>query len=165
MTSQFNVDSLARGDSHMVARLLEVWNAARTERARNVTPAWSVAQAAEYLDQLAIAWTRHLLYEVGAEGNERARPTSSQRRKLVRRLVETGQSGDPGLELLTSWAAWLLWGDDEPTRRRDLGKLAGDLNTEVLTSVVNHVRRTSPEFNGHDLTIVAKPKNDKGGLT
>lgn len=154
--STLDINSLARGDSHMVARFLDNWNEARAERAQRTSPAWAVALATEHLDRLAIAWTRHLLHEVGADSEQRVRPTSSQRRKLVRRLTKDGASGDPGLELLSSWAAWLLWGEDELARRKDLAELAGDLRMDVLESVVNHVRRTSPEFNGTDFVFLAQ---------
>ncbi|HZA72448.1 MAG TPA: hypothetical protein VE476_05990 [Propionibacteriaceae bacterium] len=176
MTCDLNVDSLARGDSHMVARFIDAWNAARTERAAWPVPwsdEWNAAEAANaidttastvvvgYLNRLTYAWTRHLLREVGVKDSDLPPPTSSQQRKLIRLLTEHGSSGDEGLELLTSWAHWKLTGQVDKLHT-DFERLAGDLRTDVLAKVVNHVRRTSPEFNGQDFEIRAEPRQAAG---
>ncbi|HET9144111.1 hypothetical protein [Actinophytocola sp.] len=164
-----NIDSLARGDSHMVARFLDTWNAAKAERRT-----WPLPFDADYekrmegvstdkhhaatllLGVLAGTWTRHLLREAGVKDGDLPPPTSAQQRRLIRMMNEHGRSGDDGLELLTSWAHCLLVGRTQQLHY-DFERLAGDMRVEVLESVVNHVRRTSPQFNGADLKFATQP--------
>lgn len=162
-----NVDSLARGDSHMVARLVDTWNAARAERATWPLP-WDddygtreVSMEAHraatlVLGILAGTWVRHLLRESGVKDNDRPPPTSAQQRRLARLLSTHAESDDRGLTLLTTWARWLLTGNTD-TLQLDFDRLAGDMQIEILASVVNHVRATSDQYNGQPLAMVEKP--------
>jgi hypothetical protein len=164
-----DIDSLARGDLHMLDRFVAAWNACRAERATWPSPfaenyeelvADISTEATEvvigYLRTLANAWVRHLLCESGVKPGDLPPPTSSQTRTLIRRLNRDGTSGDDGLELLTFWASAALRGDDE-RMINDLDRLAGDMRLDVLNSVINHVRRTSLVFNGRDVTLMQKP--------
>lgn len=167
-TPSINVDSLARRDSHMVARLLDTWNAARAERATWPLP-WEedydtreVSMEAHHaatliLGVLAGTWVRHLLRECGVKDNDRPPPTSAQQRRLVRLINTHAASDDRGLTLLTTWARWLLMGNTD-TLQLDFERLAGDMQIEILASAVNHVRTTSPEYDGQPLALVEKAK-------
>lgn len=165
-----NVDSLARGDSHMVARLLDTWNAARAERATWPLP-WDDdyetreistedhRKATLLLGVLAGTWVRHLLAESGVKSGDLPPPTSKQQRALVRLLATHAESDDRGLTLLTTWARWLLTGKTDRVQH-DFERLAGDMQIEILASVVNQVRATSPQYNGQSLALVIKPANE-----
>jgi len=170
VTPPLNIDSLARGDSHMVTRMLDIWNECKAEMAtwpplfsEGFNEAMATVSTEKHhratllLGQLAGVWVRHLLREAGVRDGDLPPPTASQQRKLVRLMIEHGQSGDDGLELLTSWAHWLLTGKTDHLQY-DFERLAGDMRIDVLESIVNHVRRTSPQFNGNDLRIVTQPK-------
>lgn len=162
-----NIDSLARGDSHMVARFLDTWNAAREERATWPLP-WDDdyetrevrmdrhRAATLLLGVLAGTWTRHLLRKAGVKDGDLPPPTSSQQRKLVRLLNTELGSDDDGRQVLAYWAKGLLSGRTEQVQH-EFERLAGDMDLGILTSIVNHVRRTSAQFNGHDLTFIEKP--------
>lgn len=171
-----NIDSLARGDSHMVARLLEIWNAARAERATWPLP-WDddyetrkVSMACQrdatlILGVLAGTWVRHLLAQAGVQRGATPPPTASQQRRLIRLLNEELNSRDDGRELLGAWATDLLAGRTDRLQE-DFERLAGDMRLDVLNSVINHVRRTSDQFNGEDITFTevragdVKPSGD-----
>lgn len=163
-----NIDSLARGDSHMVARFLNTWNAARAERATWPLP-WDDdyetrevsmdrhRAATLLLGVLAGTWVRHLLREAGVKDGDRPPPTSSQQRKLVRLLNTELGSDDDGRQVLAYWAKCLLAGNTERVQH-EFERLAGDMQIGILESIVNHVRRTSGQFNGIDLTFKETPK-------
>ena len=149
----------------MVARLLDIWNAARAERSTWPLPwtdGYEEAMAAVSTDRhndavrvlavLSGAWSRHLLRQVGVRDGDLPPPTSSQQRKLVRLLNQHGQSQDRGLTLLVVWSKWLFMGKTDHLLH-DFERLAGDMDIEILASVINHVRRTSPQFNGEDITL------------
>lgn len=162
-TPQLDVNSLARRDSHMVARLLNIWNEANEQRATWPTPFDDDFDTREIetdkhyratlvLGQFAGVWVRHLLAEAGVKKGDLPPPTSSQQRKLLRLLDEHSRSEDRGLTLLTTWARWALSGQHDRLQG-DLERLAGDMQVAILTSVVNHVRATSPEYDGQPLTF------------
>ncbi len=171
-----NIDSLARGDSHMVARLLGIWNAARDERATWPLP-WDddydtrkvsmdcQRDATLILGVLAGTWVRHLLAQAGVQRGATPPPTASQQRRLIRLLNEELNSRDDGREVLAYWAKLLLRGDTE-TMQGEFERLAGDMRLDVLNSIINHVRRTSDQFNGEDITFTevrvgdTKPSGD-----
>jgi hypothetical protein len=167
---QINIDSLARRDSHMVARFLDIWNAASTQRATWPTPFDDDFDTREIetdkhyratlvLGQFAGVWVRHLLAEAGVKKGDLPPPTSSQQRKLLRLLDQHGQSDDRGLTLLTTWARWALSGQHDRLQG-DLERLAGSMDSDVLTSVVDHIRRTSPEYDGQPLTFRSPEQRD-----
>lgn len=167
MPAELNIDSLARGDSHMVAYFLDTWNAANAERATWPTP-WdkdydtreistaATEAAAKMLGRIAVAWTRHLLAQAGVKQGDTPPPTSSQQRKLVRLLNQAAESDDNGEQVLSYWARLTLRGDAQRLTD-ELNRLAGDMQLSILNSIVNHVRRTSGQYNGVDISFKAQP--------
>lgn len=169
-----NIDSLARGDRHMIARFNEAWSAAVAERATWPSPFaedYTVVEViTEATDRVAAmfgvitdTWARHLLARAGVGPNDRPPPTSSQQRKLVRLLDEDGSSEDRGITLLTYWASLLLRGDVDQLSF-DCKRLAGTMSDDILISVLNHVRETSPQYNGKPLVEV-RQEGDAGDAT
>lgn len=165
--SDLDINSLARGDSHMVARFLNAWNAANAERATWPLP-WdddyetrpvsteNTEYASTFLGKLTYAWVRHLLRESGVRDGDTPPPTASQRRRLARLLNLHAESDDDGLQVLSYWARLKLRGDEQRLID-ELNRLAGDMQLKILNSIVNHVRSTSPEYNGQPLTFSQKP--------
>jgi hypothetical protein len=156
-----DINSLARRDSHMMARFLNIWNEASTQRGTWPTPFdddFDIREietdkhyrATLVLGQFAGTWVRHLLAEAGVKKGDLPPPTSSQQRKLLRLLDEHGRSEDRGLTLLTTWARWTLSGQHDRLQG-DLERLAGDMQVDILASVVDHVRRTSAEYDGQPI--------------
>jgi hypothetical protein len=167
------IDSLARGDSHMIARFNDAWAAAVAERADwgmpwDVKPDDAPAISTEAVERVAAmfcviadAWTRHLLREAGVGPNDRPPPTSSQQRTLIRLIHRHQDSDDRALTLLTTWARWLLTGQVDKLQL-DCERLAGDMIPEILLGVLNHVRETSPQYNGKALVQVDSSRASGG---
>jgi hypothetical protein len=159
-----NIDSLARGDRHMIARFNEAWSAAVAERATwpplpanfdDIEPysTEAVDRVAAMFGIITDAWARHLLARAGVGPNDRPPPTSSQQRKLVRLINEDGNSEDRGITLLAYWGSLLLRGDLDQLSF-DARRLAGTMSDDILLSVLNHVRETSPAYNGKPLVEI-----------
>lgn len=161
-----DIDSLARGDSHMIARFNDAWAAAVAERATWPLP-WdadyeeraaeasiqAVSRAAAMLGVLSDAWTTHLLYQAGVGPHDRPPPTSSQTRKLWRLLESGVRSDDDGEQVLATWASYLLNGEVDALRG-ELMRLAGAMRADIVLSVLNHVREVSPQYNGKPLVAI-----------
>lgn len=159
-----SIDSLARGDSHMIARFNEAWAAAVEERASWPMP-WdddfttceviteATDRVAAMFGVFADAWAHHLLALAGVRPNDRPPPTGKQTRALIRVLDEHSRSDDRAITLLGYWAKLLMRGDVDRLMF-DCRRLAGDMIPEILLGVLNHVRETSPAYNGMALVQV-----------